>query len=56
MTRVENPAVEPTFPVAPQGKRIILIAAVLGGLIALFLAFFLFQSFCKKISLRIVVI
>ena len=31
MTRIENPAVEPTFPVAPQKKRIILIAAVLGG-------------------------
>jgi len=40
MTRVQNPPVEPSFPVAPQKKRIVLIAAVLGGLATLFLAFF----------------
>jgi len=40
MTRVENPPVEPSFPVAPQKKRIVLIAALLGGLATLFLAFF----------------
>ena len=31
ITRIENPALEPTFPVAPQKRRIVLIAAVLGG-------------------------
>jgi capsular polysaccharide biosynthesis protein len=41
MTRVESPPVEPSFPVAPQRKRIVLIAAVLGGLVSHFLAFFL---------------
>ncbi len=41
MTRVENSPVEPGFPVAPQRKRIVLIAAVMGGLVSLFLAFLL---------------
>jgi len=41
MTSVENPAIEPTAPIAPPKRRIVLIAAVLGAFVSLFLAFFL---------------
>jgi len=41
MTQIENPPVEPESPVAPRKKRIVLIAGVLGGMVALFMAFFL---------------
>lgn len=40
-TEVENPATEWMELVVPQRKRIVLIAAVLGALAALFMAFFL---------------
>lgn len=41
MSSVENPAVEPRAPIATPKRLIIVIAAVLGGLVSLFLAFFL---------------
>lgn len=41
MSSVENPTVEPTAPVAPRKKQIVVIAAVLGAFVFLFLAFFL---------------
>jgi len=41
MTQVENPPVKPESPVSPRKKRIVLIAGVLGGIVALFMAFFL---------------
>ena len=41
VTQIENPAVEPESPVAPRKKQIVLIAGVLGGMVALFMAFLL---------------
>jgi len=40
-SQVDTPPIEPAYPVGPNKKRIILIAAVLGGLASLFIAFFI---------------